>query len=141
MDTTTNDTAARLRYAITRLNRRLRQSALGGVSPAQASLLATVQGLHHPSLGELAVAEQVQPPTVTHLVREMERTGLLSRVADADDRRCTRVELTAKGRRELAAIRQRKNEFLDQSLRALPESERWRVDELVALLERLLEES
>ncbi len=141
MDTTTNDTAARLRYAITRLNRRLRQSALGGVSPAQASLLATVQGLHHPSLGELAVAEQVQPPTVTHLVREMERTGLLSRVADADDRRCTRVELTAKGRRELAAIRQRKNEFLDQSLRALPESERWRVDDLVALLERLLEES
>ncbi len=137
----TNDTAARLRYAITRLNRRLRQSALGGISPAQASVLATVNGLHHPSLGELAAAEQVQPPTVTRLVRDMEQSGLLERVADAEDRRCTRVALTAKGRRELAAIRQRKDEFLDQSLRALPESERGRVDELVTLLERLLEDS
>ncbi len=141
MDTTTNDTAARLRYAITRLNRRLRQSALGGVSPAQASMLATVHGLHHPSLGDLALAEQIQPPSVTRLVRDMERLGLLERVADAEDRRCTRVALTAKGRRELAAIRQRKNEFLDRTLRALPESEVERVDELVALLERLLEES
>ena len=141
MNATTNETAARLRHAITRMNRRLRQSALGGVTPAQASMLAAVNRLKRPSLGDLAAAEQVQPPSVTRLVRDMERLGLIERVVDDTDRRCTRVTLTALGRRELAAIRQRKDEFLDRALRALPEEDRRRADELAVLLETILEQS
>ncbi len=141
MNTTTNETAARLRHAITRMNRRLRQSALGGVTPAQASMLAAVNRLKRPSLGDLAAAEQIQPPSVTRLVRDMERLGLIERVVDDADRRCTRVTMTALGRRELAEIRQRKDEFLDRALRALPEEDRRRADELTALLETILEQS
>ena len=40
MDETTAETAARLRRVVMRLNRKLRMSSLGGVSPAQASMLA-----------------------------------------------------------------------------------------------------
>src|SRR6202034_4845459 len=71
--------AGRLRVAVTRLNRKLRQQALAGLSPAQASALATVNRLGSPTLGELAAAEQVQPPTATRLVTSLESAGLVVR--------------------------------------------------------------
>ena len=138
--TTTAETAARLRRAITRLNRKLRYSALGGVSPAQASMLSSVEKLDRPSLGDLALAEQIQPPSVTRLVQVMEVAGLIKCVPDLDDRRCTRVQITASGRRELERIRQRKTEFLERRLLALSTSDRREAEALVAFLEALLEE-
>ncbi|HEY5104727.1 MAG TPA: MarR family transcriptional regulator [Acidimicrobiales bacterium] len=138
--TTTNETAARLRRSITRMNRKLRSSALGGISPAQASMLASIDKHENPSLGELALAEQIQPPSVTRLVKDMELASLISTAADPLDRRCTRVVLTAHGRKELNAIRQRKTEFLERKLNALSESDQLRAAELAAFLEVLLED-
>jgi len=135
----TNETAARLRRSITRLNRRLRQSSLGGTSPAQASLLASVDKLGSPSLGDLAVAEQIQPPSVTRLVRSLEDAGLILCSPDANDRRCTRVSLTSKGRAEVVAIRARKTEFLESRLAKMSDEEQRRLGELVELLEYLLD--
>ena len=134
----TPDTAARLRRAITRLNRRLRHSSLGGISPAQASMLAVVNKLGSPSLGDLAVAEQIQPPSVTRMVRTLADAGWVLTSEDEHDRRFTRVSLTPAGRREVREIRERKNEFLAQKLRALAPADQERVEELVALLEQLL---
>ena len=71
------DLAPRLRAAVTRLNRRLRTSSLGGISPAQASALATIEKLGAPALNELAAAEQVRPPSMTRLVDALERDGLV----------------------------------------------------------------
>jgi DNA-binding MarR family transcriptional regulator len=136
----TNETAARLRRSVTRMNRRLRQSSLGGISPAQASMLATIEKLDAPSLGELALSEQIQPPSVTRLVRTLETAGLIELTVDATDRRCTRAKLTATGRHEVSAIRQRKTEFLEAKLRALPAVEQARAIELVDLLEHILDE-
>ncbi|MGH9020190.1 MAG: MarR family winged helix-turn-helix transcriptional regulator [Acidimicrobiales bacterium] len=140
-DHATHDTAARLRRAVTRLNRRLRASALGGVSPAQASLLASVDRLERPTLGELALAEQVSPPSVTRLVRAMEDAGLVACTPDADDRRATRVRLTPAGKREIVTIRRRKTEFLEGALRELSGSDRRRAEDLVAFLESLVDRS
>jgi DNA-binding MarR family transcriptional regulator len=137
---TTTETAARLRRAITRLNRRLRYSALGGVSPAQASMLASIDSLKNPSLGDLAIAEQIQPPSVTRLVRTMESARLIACVPDPDDRRSTRVKLTPVGRREVESIRRRKTEFLERKLLALSSVDQQKADELVHFLEMLLAE-
>ena len=71
----------------------------------------------------------------------MERLGLIERVADDVDRRCTRVTITASGRHELAAIHRRKDEFLERALGALPEAERRHASELATLLETILEQS
>ena len=138
---TTNETAARLRRAVTRLNRRLRSSSLGGISPAQASMLASIDNLRNPSLGDLAVAEHVQPPSVTRMVRTMEAAGLITSSADLDDRRCTRVQLTPLGRKEIAAIRRRKTEFLERKLQSLSIDDQRKAEELVRFLEVLMEES
>ena len=135
----TNETAARLRRAVTRLNRRLRSSALGGISPAQASMLASIDKRSNPSLGDLAIAEQIQPPSVTRIVQMMTESGLVTCTPDSRDRRCTRVSLTTKGRRELEAIRRRKTEFLERTLQALPAKDQRKAEELVSFLERLAE--
>ncbi len=138
MDTTINDTAARLRRAVTRMNRKLRYSALGGVSPAQASMLASIDKLTSPSLGDLAIAEQIQPPSVTKVVKDLVRDGLVTTVTDPFDRRSTRVQLSALGHKELNLIRQRKTEFLERRLLGLSPSERRKAEELIAFLETLL---
>ena len=132
------ETAARLRRAITQLNRRLRQSALGGISPAQASMLSSIERLSNPTLGELAAREQIQPPSVTRLVRTLEDAGFVSLIADLEDRRITRVQMSLLGKKELLTIRRRKTEFLETQLRALPITQRAKAAELVALLEHLL---
>lgn len=131
------DVAVRLRTAVTRLNRRLRQQSLGGVSPAQASMLAMVDRLGCPTLGELARAEQVQPPTATRLVSQMEEAGLVSRTADATDRRVARVAVTTKGRKELERIRRLKTAYLVERLESLSSGDRAQAAQLVALLEVL----
>src|SRR3984957_2296344 len=95
---TEDELATRLRVAVTRLNRKLRQQALAGLSPAQASALGAVNRLASPTLGELAAAEQVQPPTVTRLVTSLERAGLVARETAGADRRVVRVKITAEGR-------------------------------------------
>ena len=137
--TVTNETAARLRRAVTRLNRKLRSSALGGISPTQASMLASIEKRKSPSLGDLAIAEQIQPPSVTRIVQSMTELGLVSCTPDPQDRRCTRVTLTARGRREIEAIRRRKTEFLERTLQSLPAKDQRRAEELVTFLEQLLE--
>lgn len=137
---TTNELAARLRRGVTRLNRRLRSSSLGGITPAQASMLSSVENLGNPTLGELAAREQVQPPSVTRLVRTMEHQGLIVCAPDPDDRRSTRVRLTSAGRRELGAIRRRKTEFLEKRLHALSGAELKKARELVDFLDLLMEE-
>jgi DNA-binding MarR family transcriptional regulator len=130
--------ATRLRVAVTRLNRRLRQQSLAGLSPAQASALGTVNRLDTLTLGELAAAEQVQPPTATRLVTSLEKAGLVARKNDDIDRRVVRVKITAEGRRTLERIRNLKNAYLERRLAALDPAERELAETLTGLLEHMV---
>ena len=89
--------AARLRMAVTRLHRRLRQQAAGGLTPSQASALVGVERLGSPTLGALAARESVQPPTMTKVVGALEELGYVTRVTDPSDRRVARVTITPAG--------------------------------------------
>ena len=137
---TDEEVAGRLRIAINRLQRRLRQESLGGLSPAQASALGSVSRHGSPTLGELAATEQVQPPTMTKIVAGLAEAGMVTREADANDRRSARVRITPSGLRALERMRTRKNAFLLRRLGELGPHEQRHATELVALLEHLLEE-
>ncbi len=137
---TDEEVAGRLRIAVNRLQRRLRQESLGGLSPAQASALGSVHRHGSPTLGELAAIEQVQPPTMTRIVASLTEAGMVTRVADAHDRRSARVRSTPLGERALERMRTRKNAFLLRRLGELGADEQRHAAELVALLEHLLEE-
>jgi DNA-binding MarR family transcriptional regulator len=133
--------AARLRLAVLRLSRRLRQQVAGGVTSTQVSALATVERLGTPTLGELAASEQVRPPSMTRNVVGLEAAGLVRRRVDDDDRRVARVMLTAEGRRVLQRSRSLRTAFLARRLRRLSESERQSLGDLVRLLEKLVDEA
>ena len=137
---TDQEVAGRLRMAVNRLQRRLRQESLGGLSPAQASALGSVHRHGSPTLGELAAMEQVQPPTMTRIVASLAEAGMVTRVADLNDRRSARVHATPLGERTLERMRTRKNAFLVRRLGELGPDEQRHAAELVALLEHLLEE-
>jgi DNA-binding MarR family transcriptional regulator len=135
-----DELATRLRVAVTRLNRKLRQQSLAGLSPAQATALGSVSRLGCPTLGELAAAEQVQPPTMTKLMASMEASGLVARVADEADGRISRVRLTAEGRRTLHRIRSLKNAYLARHLSRLSAEDRAVAERLTLMLEQLVEQ-
>ncbi|HUO48151.1 MAG TPA: MarR family transcriptional regulator [Acidimicrobiales bacterium] len=135
-----SELATRLRLAVTRLSRQLRQQAVGGLTASQLAALATVERLGDPNLGELAAAEGVRPPSMTRLVDGLTAAGLVERVVDAEDRRVARVRLTAEGRRSLQRTRSAKTAYLARRLRRLPDDERRALRQLVALLEHLVEE-
>ena len=101
-------------------------------------MLATIEKLERPTLGALATAEQIQPPSVTRLVQSLLDAGLCTRTVDATDRRSQRVQLTSAGKRELARIRKKKTEFLREQLERLSLEDRRRAAELATLLETIL---
>ena len=103
-------------------------------------MLGSVDVLKKPSLGDLAIAEQIQPPSVTVIVRSLEEAGLITRTVDAEDRRCVRVRTTALGRKEMALIRRRKTEFLERRLAVLSQEDQRTAEVVASFLEALLEE-
>jgi DNA-binding MarR family transcriptional regulator len=133
--------AADLRLVIGRMARRLRQRGEPGVSASLLSALWTIERLQPVTLGELAVAERVQPPTVTRIVARLEELALVSRHADASDRRIARVRLTPAGRRLLDRTRNLRTAYLARRLRSLGPRERSALQRAVVILSDLLEEA
>lgn len=133
------DLAERLRLAVTRLARRLRQAGETDASPTQLSALATIERHGPITLGELATAERIQPPTVTAAIDRLEAQGLVRRQVDTADRRVTRVAITADGRKLLARQRSRKTAYLARRLRALTPDEHATLDAAAAILDRVLD--
>ncbi|HEX9991746.1 MAG TPA: MarR family transcriptional regulator [Acidimicrobiales bacterium] len=143
MEQTTVDTAelaARLRLAVTRLARRLRQQAGSGLTPSMTAALASVERAGSPTIGALAAAEQVSAPTMSVVVGKLEEQGLVARETDAADRRVTRVRITAEGRRSLNRARTRKNAYLSRRLRALDPEDLAVLERAAEVLERLAAE-
>ena len=126
-----------LRLAVIRLDRKLRKSSDGGVTPAQYSALF-VLGRHGPlRLGDLARREQISKSTVTRLVAQLETQALVRRTGDEADARSTIVALAPRGHALLADMAEGSNDYLRQRLGALTDMELGRLAEAVAILTRL----
>jgi DNA-binding MarR family transcriptional regulator len=95
-----------------------------GLSAPRLSALSVVVFGGPLSLGDLARAEQVRPPTMTRIVTGLEKEGMVTRKSDLSDRRLTLIEATPKGRRILAAGRARRVEKLATAIAALTTRER-----------------
>jgi DNA-binding MarR family transcriptional regulator len=134
------DLAVRLRLAIARTARRLRQEAGEELSPSQTTALATIDRHGPLTPSELAVRERIQRPTVTRIVARLEERGLVQRTRDPQDGRSSLVALTPEGRELLARGRTRKDAYLARRLRELDAEERATLQRAAAILERLLEE-
>jgi len=140
-----SETAARLRLAIARTARRLRQEALGPepateLSPTLTAALATVEAHGPLTPSELAERERVQRPTATRIVARLVELGLAARSADPADGRSALVSVTPAGRALLRRLRKRKNAYLARRLRELDAAEVATLERAAGILERLLDE-
>ena len=143
IESTTGETlelASALRLAVMRLARRLRQQAEADVTPSMLSALSTIERAGPIALSELAAAERVRPPTITAVVARLESAELVTRENDPEDRRISRLSLSAKGRRLIEATRSRKNAYLAKRLSTLTPEDRATLDRAALVLERLLED-
>jgi len=133
------ETADRLHSAAIHLLRRLRvRDRESGVGPAQLSALSVlVLGGGPRSLGELAEAEQVRPPTMSRIVAGLERAGLVRRRATEDGRRVC-LAATAKGTKILQEGRRRRVESLAQVVSSLSEKEQQQLGELTDILHQII---
>jgi DNA-binding MarR family transcriptional regulator len=137
---TDREIADRLHSAAIHLLRRVRRTdTLTGIPAAQLSALSVLMGGPR-TLGEMATAEQVRPPTMSTLVRDMERAGLVRRSGDADDARVVRLEMTPKGRRLLAKGREMRIADIERRIRRLRPDEAGTVADAVAIVERMLKD-
>jgi DNA-binding MarR family transcriptional regulator len=129
----------RLRLAVMRLARRLRQQTEGEITASQLSALSSVDRLGPLSLGALAAVERVRPPTLTRIVGHLEAAGLVVRRPAPGDRRSTEVEVSPAGRKLLDRSRTRKDAYLAERLATLDPAEVEVLRRAAGVLERLLE--
>jgi len=131
--------ADRLHSVAIHLLRRVRRADVAtGISPAELSALSVVVFGGPVTLGELAAAEQVRPPSMTRIVKVLEAEGLITRATDAVDRRVTRIRATAAGDRLIKKGRSARVALLAGWLRPLSSDERVTLDHATQVLERIL---
>jgi DNA-binding MarR family transcriptional regulator len=130
---------SRLRLAIARTARRLRQQAGTDLSAALTAALATVEERGPLTPSELAEAEHVKRPTATRIVHRLEGQGLVERAADPGDRRSFLIAITPDGRALLRRLRRRKNAYLARRLRELEPADVDALGRAAEVLERMLE--
>ena len=132
--------AGRLRLAVARTARRLRQEADAGLSPTLTAALATLDRHGPLTPSRLAEIERVQRPTATRIVAKLEQAGLVVRQTDRSDGRSFTVALSPEGARLLKQVRSRKNAYLAKRLRRLDEEELATLERATEILERILED-
>jgi DNA-binding MarR family transcriptional regulator len=131
---------SRVRRAVSRLGRRMRQESGGGVTPSQLSVLVSIDK-HQAgpiTLGELATAEHISAPAVSRTVRGLEEEGLVLREGVEDDRRVARISLTPRARRLLQSIRGQQNAWLAARIAELTPRQVSDLEKGIAAIERII---
>jgi DNA-binding MarR family transcriptional regulator len=122
-----------------RLSRRLRgERPAGGVTISKLNMLGHLQSAGALSAGDLAARERAQPQTLTRLLAEMEREGLITREHDPTDRRRTIVRITPAGASTLVRDLRERDVWLAAAMEVtLTPVERELLRLAAALLDRL----
>ena len=130
--------AVLLRDAVTRVNRRMRQTRpVGDLTHSQISALQSLDLGGALTPRELAEAERVQPPTLTRIVSRLEELGLVARTPHPSDGRQVIVALSPAGRELLEGYRRTRDEWLAQRLLELSAEERDTVARAAEILSRI----
>jgi DNA-binding MarR family transcriptional regulator len=138
--TDVDELAFKLHAAMLHMMRRVRrEDEASGISAPRMSALSLVGFGGSRTIGEMAAAEQVTPPTMTRLVQALEADGLVVRSPDPGDARVVRVRATAKGKRVMEQGRRRRVAFLAEKLASLPPRELAALDTASDTLMRLYE--
>lgn len=124
--------------AIHLLRRLRREDVKAGLTGPRLSALSVIVFGGPITLGELAAAEQVRPPTMTRLVRALEAEGLVRREKDPADGRVVRLRATPKGENLLGEGRARRVRRLAGPIGELSAAERQALQQAADILGRVV---
>ncbi len=109
-----------------------------GIGPTQLSALSVLVFAGAKTLGELAAAEQVKPPTMSRVVAGLRRSNLVEITRDPCDARRMHIQASGKGKQLLQQGRQRRVENLAAHLSTLTGGELGQLTTAIEILENLL---
>lgn len=108
-----------------------------GLTAPRLSALSVVVFSGSVTLGELAEAEQVRPPTMTRIVNALEEQRLVVKVPDPGDGRAIRIAATTKGKRMLIQGRRRRVQLLAERVRRLDKAEQENLSAALVTIQKL----
>jgi DNA-binding MarR family transcriptional regulator len=130
--------AIQIRDAITRVNRRLRQTRpIGELTIAQISALQSLDAAGALTPRELAEAERVQPPTMTRIVARLEERSLVQRTPHPTDGRQVILAPSPLGRELLVEYQRVRDEWLANRIAGLTDADREALRRAAEILVRL----
>jgi DNA-binding MarR family transcriptional regulator len=129
-----------LRRAVVRLNRCLRSAGTNQtLSANKLSALGFLYANSSCSPGVLAVAERLQPQSLTRLLSELEGDGYISRIKSDEDRRKSLLEITQKGKKILTRDMCERDRWLMEAISHLSEVEQQLLPITTKIVNRLAE--
>jgi DNA-binding MarR family transcriptional regulator len=130
---------SRVTYLAGRSRRHERLMAMAGVplDRAAVAILRHIAESEPLRPGVLAVRLSVEASHVTRQLRQLERGGYVIRVADPDDRRAQRVQLTDAGLAAVGRVREVGRRYLEQALGDWSDDD---LRQLAALFHRLVDD-
>lgn len=139
IDKQATELADALHSAAIHLLRRVRkEDRASGVGPAQLSALSVLVFGGRISLGDLAAAEQVKPPTMVRIVHALTGEGLATTMSDEQDRRRIVISATVRGRELMLRARKRRVRALAELIASISQNEQAKLREAVTVLRELL---
>jgi DNA-binding MarR family transcriptional regulator len=121
-----------------RLLRTLRRvDESSGLTAPRLSALSVIVFNGPITLGKLAEAEQVRPPTMTRIVNALEEQKLVVKAQDPGDGRLIRIAATTKGKRVLIRGRARRVQSLTEQIRHLEKVEQENLSAALVMIHEL----
>jgi DNA-binding MarR family transcriptional regulator len=137
--TNSENIADQLHSSAIHLLRKLRKEDEGSsLNAPRLSALSVIVFAGPVTLGDLAVAEQVRPPTMTRIVNALEEQGLVLKKQDANDRRSTLLSATPAGKRLLMEGRARRVRALAKQIAALSHKQRAALQQAAEILKKVV---
>jgi DNA-binding MarR family transcriptional regulator len=107
------------------------------LNAARLSALSVIVFAGPTTLGHLADAEQVRPPTMTRIVHALQKMQLVTKTTNANDRRTIHLSATMKGKRLLLLARNRRTQSLARQIAALSSHDRKTLARAIPILNGL----
>jgi DNA-binding MarR family transcriptional regulator len=137
--TNSQNIADQLHSAAIHLLRKLRKEDEGsGLNASRLSALSVIVFGGPVTLGDLAAAEQVRPPTMTRIVNALEEKGLVLKKQNANDGRSTLLSATSAGKKLLMEGRARRVRALAKQIAALNHEQRSALQEAAEILKEVV---
>jgi len=124
--------------AIHLLRNAARTDTQSGQGPARLSALSVLVFGGPKTLGQLAAAERVKPPTMSRIVAGLKQSGLAKIQNDGSDARKIKITVTAKGERLLQEARRRRIQVLAENLKTLKDDDLKTLRQASELIEQAL---